>query len=242
MIASPIIGHRGCARRRPENTLAAMTFSRDQGLGWVEVDANLLGDGTAVMFHDSTLDRLTPAKGALAEQRWETVRELDVGSHFNPDYRHEHLPSLDAALVHIRDLGLGLNLEIKHYPDFSIEQITDACIAALDRHWRDFDRLLLSSFNGEILARLQRARPNWLLGHLWEVLPDNWLEVARILELASINLDHKTLTQAQAEAIKTAGYDLYCYTVNDRAAAVRLWSWGVDGLFTDDPDLISPAP
>ncbi|WP_108126501.1 glycerophosphodiester phosphodiesterase family protein [Saccharospirillum mangrovi] len=242
MIASPIIGHRGCARRAPENSLAAMTFSRDIGLDWVEIDANLLGDGTAVMFHDSTLNRLTPAKGKLTKQTWATVKDLDVGSHFSADFQAERLPSLEQALIHIRDLGLGLNLEIKHYPDVSIEHITDACIAALDQHWRDFDRLLLSSFNGEILARLHQARPNWLLGHLWERLPDNWLEVARILDLASVNLDHKTLTQAQAEAIKTAGYDLYCYTVNDRAAAVRLWDWGVDGVFTDDPALISPAP
>lgn len=238
MIASRIIGHRGCARRVPENTLAAMTFSRDLGLDWVEIDANLLGDGTAVMFHDSRLDRLTPARGALADLDWEAVKDLDVGSHFNPDYHDERFPSLATALVHIRDLGLGLNLEIKHYPDFSIDQITDRCIELLDQHWRDFDRLLISSFNGEILARLHRARPHWQIGHLWERLPDNWLEVARILELASVNLDHRTLLQVQAEAIKNAGYDLYCYTVNDRDTAQRLFDWGVDGVFTDDPALI----
>lgn len=238
MIASPIIGHRGCARRVPENTLAAMTFSRDQGLQWVEVDANLLGDGTAVMFHDSHLHRLTPATGALKDMDWAAVRDLDVGSHFSPAYRDERLPSLEAALIHIRDLGLGLNLEIKHYPDFSIEAISDRCIELLDAHWHDFQRLLISSFNGEILARIHRARPQWLLGHLWVQLPDNWLEVARILELRSINIDHSTLTQMQAEAIKTAGYDLYCYTVNDRTDAERLTRWGVDGLITDDPDLI----
>lgn len=238
MIASPIIGHRGCARRVPENTLAAMTFSREQGLDWVEIDANLLGDGTAIMFHDSHLERLTPAQGALADLDWAAVRDLDVGSHFSPDYRNERLPSLEAALIHIRDLGLGLNLEIKHYPDFSIEHISDRCIELLDQHWYDFNRLLISSFNGEILARIHRARPQWLLGHLWVGLPDNWLEVARILELASVNLDHRTLTQAQAQAIKSAGYDLYCYTVNDRDTAQRLYRWGVDGVFTDDPALI----
>lgn len=241
MIASAIIGHRGCARRAPENTLGAMTFSRDAGLDWVEIDANLLGDGTAVMFHDSTLNRLTPAQGRLADHDWAAVKDLDVGSHFSPDYQAERLPSLEAALIHIRDLGLGLNLEIKHYPDFSIDAITDRCIELLDAHWQDFSRLLITSFNGEILERLHRARPQWLRGHLWVTLPDNWLEVARILELSSINLDHHHLTEAQTHAIKAAGYELYCYTVNDAEAAKKLFSWGVDGLITDDPALIQPA-
>lgn len=241
MIASPVIGHRGCARRAPENSLAAMTLSRELGLDWVEIDANLLGDGTAVMFHDSQLGRLTPAQGALCEQSWGSVKDLDIGSHFSPDFSAERFPSLAEALTHIRDLGLGLNLEIKHYPDFSIDAIVDACVPLVDEHWRDFDRLLISSFNGEILERLHRQRPGWMRGHLWVKLPDNWLEVARILELVSIHLDYHWVTEAQVEAIKHAGYELYCYTVNDRNAAARLTAWGVDGLITDDPALIKPA-
>jgi len=48
------------------------------------------------------------------------------------------------------------------------------------------------------------------------------------------------LTAAQAKEICGAGYRLLCYTVNDPEIARRLFSWGVDAIFTDRLDLIPP--
>jgi len=36
--------------------------------------------------------------------------------------------------------------------------------------------------------------------------------------------------------VKRAGFALLCYTVNDTESARRLFSWGVDAIFTDRLD------
>jgi glycerophosphoryl diester phosphodiesterase len=52
-------------------------------------------------------------------------------------------------------------------------------------------------------------------------------------------LQLRYLTQAVDE-IRNAGYWLLCYTVDDPDGARRLFSWGVDAIFTDRLDLIGP--
>lgn len=239
MIASPIIAHRGCSLLAPENTLGAMTKTRETGTTWVEIDVNRLGDGTLVMFHDNRLDRLTSAKGALVDQRWADVHDLDIGSHFHLDYHSERMATLSQALVHIQALGLGLNLEIKVYPEFTPEQIVFDTIKVLDTHWHDFSKLLISSFNTEALNLFRQWRPDWQCGHLWEHVPENWATICEELNLVSIHCDHRYLTAERARQISSNGQDLYCYTVNDRDQADALWAMGVDGIITDNPLLMA---
>ncbi|MFY0663883.1 MAG: glycerophosphoryl diester phosphodiesterase [Natronospirillum sp.] len=235
MIADKLIAHCGCSLLRPENTLAAMTLTHELDIKWVEIDANLVGDGTVVMFHDDYLDRLTPGAGALADQSWSDVKDLDVGSHFSTEYQAERMPKLETALDHIAGLGLGLNLEIKVYPSFSAADIVPKVIAALEHHWTDFDRLIISSFDADALRLVRAAKPDWQLGMLYEDIEDDWEELANELALVSIHSHYALLKPAQASAIKAAGLDLYCYTVNDAKAGEALWRMGVDGLITDNP-------
>lgn len=236
MIAEPLIAHRGCLQLAPENTFAAMRLSQQLGLNWVEVDANLLGDGSLAVFHDQLLSRLSSREESLLSLTAADLDGIDVGSHFSAEFSEERIPSLESMLKFLTEHKMGLNLEIKRYESFSARAIVEPTIAALDQHWQDFDRLIISSFDTEILQLIQQIRPQWPLGQLWEALPENWLSVAASLNTVSIHLDASQLTAAQAEAIKQAGYDLYVYTVNDLAMAERLYAMGVDGLFTDNPN------
>ena len=65
MAMSKVIGHRGLAGEAPENTLAAIRQAAQHGLKWIEVDVTLLGDGTAVLFHDRRLNRTSNHTGRL---------------------------------------------------------------------------------------------------------------------------------------------------------------------------------
>lgn len=235
MIAESLIAHRGCALLRPENTLAAMTLTQELGIGWVEIDANVLGDGTLIMFHDDVLDRLTPASGNLGEHTFDSVRDLDVGSHFSAEYRQERIPTLTQAVRHIRDLGLGLNLEVKVYPHFTPRQIVDGVIDVLDKKWKNFDKLIISSFSIEALRLLHEQRPRWQLGLLCDNIPDDWDSLADELDLVSIHCHYRAAARPKVEAIKARKLDIYCYTVNDAEEGQKLWSMGVDGLITDNP-------
>ena len=234
--AMRIIGHRGAAAVAPENTLASFRAAAALGAGWVEMDVSRLADGAAVIFHDEELDRCTNGHGLLCHTDLNTLHTLDAGSWFGAAFAGERVPTLGDALAEIQQLGLGLNLEIKHDgPD--LEQLVTAVLATLATQWLDNDKLLLSSFNHQALRLCLAQAPHLRRAQLYESIPDNWQQELCDIAAYSLHCDYQALSAEQCHAIKQAGYRLFCYTVNDTAVAAELWGWGMDGLFTDDPGL-----
>ena len=103
----------GLASLAPENTLASIKKAAELGVSWIELDVTLLGDGSAVMFHDHRLNRTTNGRGHLKRHSMETVSRLDAGSWFSEEFLGEKVPSLADTLNLVQSLGLGLNLELK---------------------------------------------------------------------------------------------------------------------------------
>ncbi|MDP5057656.1 MAG: glycerophosphoryl diester phosphodiesterase, partial [Marinomonas hwangdonensis] len=73
------------------------------------------------------------------------------------------------------------------------------------------------------------------LAPLYEDIPEDWQEQLAGIEAYSLNCDYARLTEAQARAVKAAGYKLLCYTVNDPQTVEAHWAWGMDAVITDDP-------
>lgn len=240
MIAAPIIAHRGAMLLAPENTLSAMANLKSIGVSWVEIDANLLGDGTAVVFHDQELDRLTNRCGSIARIGLRDLSDIDAGLHFSEAFKGERIPRLDTMLQWLDENQFGLNLEVKMYDHFTVEAIVQQVVRSLEVHWGDFDRLIISSFSTPVLSRIQALQPEWQLGQLCVEVPTHWKDLIAPLNLVSIHCAAKTLTAEVAAEIKQAGYELYVYTVNDRAEGEQLYAMGVDGLITDDPTQFMP--
>src|SRR5580698_4641499 len=59
--------HRGDSAHAPENTLAAFDKARAAGADGIELDVRLDRDGTVVVFHDDTLERLANRPGKLSD-------------------------------------------------------------------------------------------------------------------------------------------------------------------------------
>ena len=99
---------------------------------------------------------------------------------------------------------------------------------------------LLSSFSMDALAAARQAAPHLARACLFDRLPADWQVQATALGAVAIHTSHKHLTAASAQAIKSAGFGLLCYTVNSPDRARELFAWGVDSLCTDRLDRIGP--
>lgn len=231
MRMSRLIGHRGLAGQAPENTLASIRLAAEQGVKWVEVDVTLLGDGTAVLFHDRRLNRTTDKAGRLSSLNRAALAEVDAGRWFSDQFSGERIPQLGEALKLIKTLGLGLNLELKTN-GCSASRLVDTVVKTIADVEFPGERLLISSFNYRALVNLS-SRSDVQIGCLFERLPVNWQKRALRVGAVSIHLNGKKMSKNQVAQVKSAGYELYCYTVNSAAVSSRLINCGVDGVFSD---------
>ena len=75
-LRAPFLG-RNCAhrgffgkdQRPPENSLPAFAAAAKNGYG-IELDVQFTADRRLVVFHDDTLDSMTPAKGIVHDNPW----------------------------------------------------------------------------------------------------------------------------------------------------------------------------
>lgn len=247
-----VLAHRGGGRLAPENTLAAIRRSHALGFRGIEIDARLSRDEVPVVIHDRTLERTTNGQGEVAAASAVELARLDAGGWFGPQFRGEPVPTLAAVLAHCRAHGIWVNLEIKRAPG-NVARVGEVVARVAAQHYADAlhpdgdrgesvsrESPLLSSFGVEALQAARAAAP--VLPRAWLVpeIPADWRAQLQRLGCVSLHVDHERLTPALAQAVKAAGYWLFCYTVDDPERARQLFAWGVDALCTDRIDLIGP--
>jgi glycerophosphoryl diester phosphodiesterase len=235
-----VIGHRGAARRAPENTLAGLRRARELGCTWVEFDVRLTADGVLVLCHDARLDRTTDGSGLISERSFAAIRGCDAGRRFGPAFTGEPVPTLDEALSLTAELRLGANIEIK--ADRGREYATAAAVAAtLLAAGGQRCAVLVSSFLIPAIAAMRALAPEVPRGVLFRLVPGNWRDLAQRLGCAVIGADHRRLRSRRIAQIRAAGYQFAAYTVNDAARSRLLYRWGVTSVFSDAPDIILRA-
>ncbi len=236
-----IIGHRGVAAYAPENTIEGIHTAADMAVEWVELDVKITKDQVPMIFHDDTLDRTTNGSGLVANLTFEEIRNFECGSWFSDSFAGIRIPTLEEALEAVIDRGLGLNLEIKPCPGRERET-AEAALDVLSQIWDDHDRLLISSFSLVSMETALIMAQDWpralLIGADW---PENIAEVHDFLELSCVNVNAKTVQREQTEQVMDMGLPILAYTVNDAEEARRLLRWGIDGVFSDAPDMVREA-
>lgn len=240
-IALPrLIAHRGLSAHAPENTLSAVRAAHAAGISWVELDVQLLGDGTPVIWHDASVRRCSDRRGRLADLDLAAARRLDAGGWFGDAFRGERMATLEEMLALLEALDMGVNLELKVNRGRDARALVDAALPPV-REALPPSRRVLSSFNPTALAQARTlAGPESLsLGVLFEGIGRDWRRQCEAVEAYSVHADWKRLKAPRAREVTEAGYRLLCYTPNDPDAFAPRWAWGVDAVISDDPPRFS---
>jgi len=228
-----ILAHRGGGKLAPENTLGAIRLGAKMGFKGVEFDVMLAGDGTPVLMHDETLQRTTSGRGRVAELSHAHMASFDAG-------KGERIPSFEEAARLCRALGLWANVEIK--PAQGHERRTGDAVARMAaEHWRGAPlQPVLSSFSPVALLAARQAEPQLPRGLLVGRIPPRWREMLQDLECVALHANYRALNARITDEAHRAGCAVLAWTVNDRRAARKLLSWGVDCLVTDALGRIGP--
>ncbi len=232
-----VMGHRGASSIAPENTMAAFQLAEEHDVPWIEVDADMLGDGTVVICHDAELDRCSNRSGLLRDLVVTDLDHIDAGAWFDDEFIGERIPTLVDLILFTNETGMNLNLEIKSGGDrAATDRLIDGIIRDINHHWQGGQQLLISSFNHLLLAEVKRRAPEISLACLFESpLPEDWLTSAQYVQAEFIHPEDTGLTEQQVRAMVAAGYKVNVWTVNCLARANQLYNWGVTGICSDLP-------
>ncbi|MFT4571139.1 MAG: glycerophosphoryl diester phosphodiesterase [Hyphomicrobiaceae bacterium] len=229
------IGHRGAAGHAPENTLSSFLEAVALGADGVELDVQLSADGAVMVFHDDHLDRVTNAKGLLAEQSLDVLSRVDAGSWFHPRFRDQHVPTLGEVLSVLAGSGV-VNVELKYGPEMpALVEATLAVVSACDA----MESVVFSSFDHRALNYLRQCAPSARIGVLLTYgREEKSLAVAERLGAVNIHPPTISVSREFVELAHRAGCDVWVWTANERKEIRRLIAAGVDGIISDYPERV----
>ncbi|MFE2038944.1 glycerophosphodiester phosphodiesterase [Streptomyces scopuliridis] len=220
--------HRGGAADGLENTAAA--FRRAAGLGYryFETDVHATADGRLVAFHDATLDRVTDARGRIADLSWKDVRRARVAG-------TEPLPLFEDLLEEFPDARW--NVDIKAAP-------AQLPLVELIRRTGSWDRVCVGSFSEARVAGAARlagprlATSYGVRGVLGLRLRSYGIPapVRRGAVCAQVPESQNGVRVVDERFVRTAharGLQVHVWTVNDPDRMAALLDLGVDGIMTD---------
>jgi glycerophosphoryl diester phosphodiesterase len=221
-----LLGHRGARPlpllglrwRKPsfpaENTVAAFDYALAHGCDGFEFDVRYTRDRRSVLHHDAALKRHEIAATDYAG--------LERRSGYN-------LACLEEVLARFAATAY-LDVELK------VDGNEEAIVAALRANppQRGF---VVSSFLPEVLLRLHQLDSTLPLGYICEREEDvaRWTE----LPITAFFPELRLVSQRLIEDVHPRNVKLLTWTVNDPRDMIRLAGWGVDGLISDSPVLLS---
>lgn len=233
-----IIAHRGASSYAPENTLAAFQKALDFGADGIELDVRLSKDDIPVICHDASINRTSNGKGYIHELTVAELREFHFYGKFKREFSKERIPTLEDVLKLIGDKPITLNIELKNVP--YMPKNLEHKVLELVYKYNFRNRVIYSSFDHELLARLQKLDPTARIGLIFHMNLVNFFDYIDLteLDLYSIHPNYFYLTEEIVAEVKRRGIKTFIYTVNNPTDARHFASMGVDELITNNPLLL----
>ena len=239
-----IMAHRGLPTKAPENTMASFRSAAAAGADWVEMDVDILADGTPIVMHDSWLDRTTNKSGRFYDLEVSDLEGIDAGSWFSSEFAGEPIPTLREFIDFLNESGMNANIEIKGNEQGAArsQQLVDSVLTELKR-LDPTRQMMISSFSQPILIRVSELAPQYALAVLFDKTsfgPD-WLSVLEMCGASYANLEDDGLTPETVRQVTDAGFGVNVWTVNRTDRAKELFKWGCTSMITDVADRMVDA-
>jgi glycerophosphoryl diester phosphodiesterase len=206
-----LLGHRGTRAFKgiPENTFASFDLALKHGCDGFEFDVRLTACGTAVICHDPKVGKILIAKAQ--------ARELP------------QLPRFEDVMRRYRQKAF-LNIELK------VAGLESTVLEILNQN-PPARGCVISSFLPSVVLGLKVCNSRFATGIIcetptqlarWRTLPVDYV------------IPHRSLVKKSlVEQLHSAGRKIFVWTVNSKKEMLRLSNLGVDGIISDDTELLA---
>ena len=228
--------HRGSSKYFPENTILSLKEGIKSGSNGLEIDVHKTKDNKLVVIHDEDIQRTFKGKGLVKNMTLEELRNFKCRNKNFEDNLECRIPTLSEVLDIIKDTNVILNIELKtdeiHYEDIEKDVIELVNRYGLKR------QIILSSFNHESIRICREIDSEIETGLLYYKEIENVVQYAKKLGANAIHLDLRVVSEELIKEANENNIKVNIYTVNSPIYMRKLIKAGVNGIFTDYPDLL----
>jgi glycerophosphoryl diester phosphodiesterase len=239
-----LFAHRGASAQFPENSLPAFRRAIELGADVLETDLRATSDGHFVLSHDPSGLRTARVDKTIDRCTLSEIRGWDIGHGFvglqgvRPFAgQNIRMPTLEEALSECPEALF--NIDVKQARANQLPPL----LALIEKH-RATDRVLLTSFLGEILGRIRAlgypgvtgmSRPEATQLALIPAAGNRLLGVrGQRLQVAPRHLFKTFADSAFINKCHDLGLAVDFWVINRPEQAAELLSLGADGIMTDD--------
>lgn len=236
-----IIAHRGASYYYPENTMAAFEGAVEMNAEMIEIDILLSKDGVPVVFHDEKLRAHSNGRGFVKNKTLEELQALDAGSWYDERFADQHIPALEEVL----DFASGtiaVNIEIKKEVVSNQRKggVEEKCLE-LVREYNMEKYVLFSSFDYRAVKHLKELDSEIPVALLYNRLQSKRKLPHELIEeykADAFNCSYREYTRKRVANLREHGIPSFVYTVDTESRMRKLIAAGVNGIFTNKPDLL----
>lgn len=245
-----IIAHRGASAYAPEHSIAAYELALQMGAPYIELDLQMTKDGQLVALHDRNIS-LNDRQLDVTTMTYEELMDYRPGIMFNkqhPVYASTSYQSL--SLLTLEEILVHFGNDARYYIELKSPQLhshmEEAFIATLQKYLELDDStklppVIVQSFHAESLLAIQQLDPSLPLIQLYAFDSTAFLskqELRKLQRYASgIGVNAEAITPSFVDLVQSYGLHLHPYTVNGEQAIKSMYMLGVNGIFTDEPDV-----
>ncbi len=246
-----ILAHRGMPEELPENTMPSFKKAYDLGVDVIETDVHFTRDKRFVIIHDPELDRTTNGSGKVIENTIDELKKLDAGYYASYDkgktfpFRGKGitLPSLEEILIEFPDMRI--NIDLKDNLPHQVSRYYEIIIKC-----KASERVLTASSHNANLQILRKIAPEMATSFSTiEIVKFIFFSIIRQKKLMSgfkgdaIQLPAYLwrtglVTESFIKQAHDMGYEINIWTVDRKEEMKKLMKIGVDGIFTNYPELL----
>ncbi len=227
-------GHRGAPYIAPENTLISFQEAIDYNIDGLELDVQFSKDKELIIYHDEYIN-FNNQEINISKLDVQDIKKINVNNKFS-DIDPQFIPKLE-DVIGILPNNILLNIEIKSYK-YSNSHLITKKIIELTTTKSINNQIIISSFNPFIIKQIKSINPYISTAFIWS--RKSYFHYKLFSYYAKPDAFHVNINDISADMVKwfkNKNINIYAYTVNNQSDLDKAKRYGLQGIFTDKPDI-----
>lgn len=220
--------HRGASDYAPENTLSSFYLGLLQGANGIETDIQKTKDGVLVLFHDSTVDRISNGTGQVCDFTLAELKELEIYGNSTCGF-YDRIITLEEFLDKFAAYDIQFAIELKG------PGVEEGTLRMIEKYGI-LEKTTFTSFKFDYIKKIKELNPNARVGWLTSRTDPEMMDELHSIGGEEIAPKAELVTEELMNTWREAGFGVRAWGLRNVELMKKMCAFQVDGMTVNFPD------